>query len=219
MNTTRPVDRASIGRSSLRSRVGESPLRSGYPNAKLTRSGSPTGQGIEPMNAALAPLSVGQQGVVSTREEAHAHLRILLVVFVCALIISFCVSAQGAGICRHCCEPRECCTPEDCVLNSGSKASKDLYNDIGDRIKAAGELDKWIAFGTALTCFELVAGCGAGDAADAMAAIDPILRATINQEVTLFLANPTNYKALTSAERTYWQGVIDNTQPVVTPAK
>jgi hypothetical protein len=132
-------------------------------------------------------------------------------------MIPFCVSAQGAGICRHCCEPRECCTPENCALG---KESQKLYDEIQELVKNAGQIENWLAFGNALTCAETVGvGCDLDQAAKAMGAMGPIVRGEINNKVTFFLTNQTTYKALTSAERKYWEDVQKNTLPIVPPAK
>lgn len=179
--------------------------------SSLIRKADQTGKS-QPMNAASARLAVRQQRAASTQEGA-AHLRILLAALFCALMIPFCVSAQGAGICRHCCIPPECCTPALCNLG---QESRELLQKIHDEVEAAGQLNNWIAFGNAITCMENGGiGCDPEAAVRAMGAVPAILKGQIDTDVITFLArNP----HLPSDDRMYWENYEKNlhTPPTTT---
>ena len=73
-----------------------------------------TDREAQPMKTTSGWLSIGQQWTASTQEGAH--LRLLLAVLFCALMIPLSAFAQGAGFACRCCGSAGCpCdTPKNC---------------------------------------------------------------------------------------------------------
>ncbi len=204
-----------MGRYALRSASAPPPrdhLRRANTNAKLTHPESRPDREITTHEC--SERTVGRSSAAGGLDaRGSSPSPDLLAALFCALMIPFCVSAQGAGICRHCCIPPECCTPALCNLG---QESLELLQKIHDEVEAAGQLNNWIAFGNAITCMENGGiGCDPEAAVRAMGAVPAILKGQIDTDVITFLArNP----HLPSDDRMYWENYEKNlhTPPTTT---